>query len=78
MAALVDPLLPYRPETAVPPNVLRMAYVARPNGRLSPCPDHVMGRLVEKLDLSPWDISSEHTDGLWLQNRWCSRGTAVL
>ena len=69
IAALVEPLLPYRPETAVPPNVLRMAYVTHSNGHISPCPNHVMGALVEKLDLSPWNISLEHTDGLWLQNR---------
>lgn len=69
VAALVEPLLPYRPETAAPPNVLRMAYVTQSNGHLSLCPHHVMGDFVEMLDLSPWDISSDNTDGLWLQSR---------
>lgn len=68
-AALAEPLLLYRPETAAPPNVLRMAYVAQSNGHLSPCPEHVMGSFVEKLDLSPWDVSSGHTDELWRQSR---------
>lgn len=68
-AASAEPLLPYRPETAAPSIVLRMAYVAQSNGRLSPCPDHVMGAFVEKLDLSPWDVSSGYTDELWRQSR---------
>ena len=63
-------LPPYKPETAVPRQLLTMAYVPRPDGRLSPCPKHFMGDHVESLDLSPWDISSaEETGSLWQVNR---------
>ena len=65
-----DNLAPYRPETSVPRQLLTMAYVLRPDGHLSPCPDHFMGDHVESLDLSPWDFSSaEATESLWQKNR---------
>lgn len=62
--------LPYRPEINAPLQLMTMAYVLRPDGRLSPSPSHFMGNLVESLDLSPWDVSSTaSTDGLWRTNR---------
>lgn len=61
---------PYRPETSIPRQLLSMAYVPRPDGLLSPCPSHFMGKHVESLDLSPWDFcSSQATDSLWQLNR---------
>lgn len=60
----------YRPEVSLPLQLLTMAYVARPDGLLSPCPSHYMGNKVEALDLSPWNVSStEQIDVLWRENR---------
>lgn len=60
---------PYQPGTKVPPQLLRMAYIKGSSGSLCPRADHVMGSLVEILDLSPWDISAEQADTLWRDNR---------
>lgn len=60
----------YRPEVSLPLQLLTMAYVARPDGLLYPCPNHYMGNKVEALDLSPWNVSStEQIDVLWRENR---------
>lgn len=59
----------YVPKTGVPPQLLEMAYVTQPGGRLLPSPEHVMGGPVQTLDLSPWDTSSEQTGALCHKNR---------
>lgn len=60
---------PYHPKASIPPQLLRMAYERRPDGRLSSSSDHQMGGLVEKLDVSPWIISAKQADFLRRENR---------
>ena len=64
-----EALTPYVPETGVPPRLIRMRYIERSDGSLSPSPEHVMGNEVQSLDVSAWDLSTEETDELCRGNR---------
>lgn len=60
---------PYHPESALPPQLLRMVYVSDLESGLTPCPTHKMGKLVGNLDLSPWKINANLVDMLIRENR---------